>query len=90
MVLLAGGDITKRDDILWGYTIDDILPYVDYRRRDVRFREAILTFLGAGDEKEPQRRDQAPGEYCGGADIDECTAYFGEGVLTRVCETCPN
>ena len=89
--MLTKGDITKRDDILWGYTIDECKPYLDHCIREVRFQEAVLAFLDVGEDKqEPQRRDQTLGEYCKGTDVAECKAYFGEGVLRRVCETCPN
>lgn len=37
-----------------------------------------------------QNRNQPIGEYCKGRDIEECKKYFGDGLLKRVCETCPN
>ena len=57
------------------------------------FREAVLAFLGVKDQQEAppaQRRDQAVGEHCRGADVEECRRYFGEEMLSRVCSTCPD
>ena len=59
------------------------------------FQRAVLAFLGVEDEGRQKKgrgtkRNQAVGEYCGGKDLDECKAYFGDGVLPRICETCPD
>lgn len=62
------------------------------------FREAVLAFMGVGEgpstgsgAKAPRRRDQAPGERCRGAHLEECRRYFKqEEVLNRVCGTCPD
>jgi hypothetical protein len=35
------------------------------------------------------KRQQQPGEYCGGADLEECRRFFGAAQAT-VCSTCPN
>jgi len=37
-----------------------------------------------------QRKEQAVGEHCRGADVEECRRYFGEEMLGRVCSTCPD
>lgn len=60
------------------------------------FREAVLGFMGVerpkGNSIDSQRRKkgQPVGEQCKGVDVEECKSYFGEGVLPRVCGTCPN
>lgn len=61
-MILSRGDITKRDEIAWSYTAKDAEPFIEYLKRDLMFREAVLAFLGAGDSrtKEEKLRD----EYC--------------------------
>jgi hypothetical protein len=59
VLILSGGDITKRDAILWGYTVEEARPYVRFKRRDLLFREAVLYFLGCGDEGQDPNE-----EYC--------------------------
>ena len=51
-----------------------------------------LKYSDDGDQEESgsRNRGQSIGEYCKGADVEECKKYFGEGMLTRVCNTCPN
>ena len=87
---LTDGDITKRDAVLWGFTLKDCIPYLKHRKRQILFREAVLDFFGykAGGEKAERGREQAVGEYCKGRDIEECRRVFGDG-LPRVCATCP-
>jgi len=51
--ILSGGDITKRDGILWGFTLEECKPYLKYRERQILFREAVIGFFtGGGKEKE--------------------------------------
>lgn len=55
---LTGNDITKRLDILWGYSYAECQPYIEGRQRDVLFREAVIGFLcGSGE-------DTTETEYC--------------------------
>jgi len=52
----------------------------------------VLALLGVkhGTHAEEGRRtDQGIGEYCKGADVEECMRYFGEAGLEAVCATCP-
>jgi hypothetical protein len=62
----------------------------------VTFQKAVLAFLGvedigsSGSGKQGTQRGQKLGEYCKGSDIEECKGYFGDGVLPRICETCPD
>ena len=56
--LLAGGDITKRDAILWGCTLEGVKPYLKYRGREALFREAVIAALGV------RTQDEIEDEYC--------------------------
>lgn len=87
-VLLSGGDITKRDDILWGYTLQECESYIKPCVRQVIFREAVLAYLGVKDES-TKKQNQAIGEHCKGKYLKQCEENFGKG-LTRVCSTCPD
>ncbi len=90
--MLAGGDITKGDAILWGHTPTECIPYLKHREREVLFREAVLAFLGVpageGSKAVKQKTGQGIGEFCNGRDVEECGRYFGQG-LPSVCATCP-
>jgi hypothetical protein len=57
-VALSGGDILKGQDILWGFTVEETRPYLEYKSRDVLFREAVLSFLGVKTQSDTQD------EYC--------------------------
>jgi hypothetical protein len=61
-VILCRGDITKRDEIAWGYTTADAEPFIEYLQRDLMFREAVLGFFGGGDAHAPE--EKAREEYC--------------------------
>lgn len=43
---MTDGDILKRDDLIWGFTLDEIRPYLEHKVREVTMRNAILQFLG--------------------------------------------
>jgi hypothetical protein len=94
---LSRGDITRREEILWGFTPEECGPFAEICEKEVRFQTAVLAFLGIEDDS-PQsskdrkgtRKNQAVGEYCQGSDVEECKRYFGDGVLPRICETCPD
>lgn len=45
VVLLTDGDITKREEVLWSYTLEEVQPYVKFQSRKVLFREAVIRFL---------------------------------------------
>lgn len=55
-VILAKGDITRRDAILWGYTIAECEPFLRACIRDITFREAVLAFLGVNPPPGPLQR----------------------------------
>jgi len=42
---MTDGDILKRDDLIWGFTLDEIRPYLEHKVREVTMRNAILQFL---------------------------------------------
>lgn len=48
MVLLAQGDITRRDAILWGYGPKSAGPWLEYCERNVLWREIELAKAGVG------------------------------------------
>lgn len=48
-MVLAAGDITKRDLILWEYTFEECVPYLEYKLKDVSFRDGVRHFLGIKD-----------------------------------------
>ncbi|HJO55752.1 MAG TPA: hypothetical protein QF423_03690 [Candidatus Scalindua sp.] len=93
---LAKGDITRREEILWGYTPEECEPYIEYCTREVTLQRATLADLGIKEDspqsckRSKRKRKLAVGEYCGGRDLEECKGYFGEAVLPRICETCPD
>ena len=55
-MLLADGDITKRDKILWSYTFEEVEPYAKYMGRKVLFREAVIKFLVGETKSERMER----------------------------------
>ena len=60
LVLLTDGDITKRDKVLYGYTFEEVRPYLKYASRKVLFREAVIKFLigETKEEKEERLKEQ--------------------------------
>jgi len=71
VVLLCGGDISKRDGILWGVTFEECKPWIEYRRREVLFREAVIAFLTGGEDR-PESPDEAYCRTCKAAKRDHC------------------
>ncbi len=55
---MTDGDILKRDDLIWGFTLDEIRPYLEHKVREVTFREAVLGFLGV------KTQGDVEDEYC--------------------------
>ena len=45
VVILCRGDITKKDTILWGFTMDECKPYLKFMERELLFREAVIGTL---------------------------------------------
>jgi len=50
VAFLSDGDITKRDSLLWGFTVRECKPYFRVRERQALFREAVIAFI-VGPEK---------------------------------------
>lgn len=62
-----------------------------YHERQILFREGVISFFVQEKKKnKPGKRDQGVGQYCKGADVEECRKYFGERSLPVVCSTCPD
>jgi hypothetical protein len=61
-VILCRGDITKRDEIAWGFNLSDAAPFIEHLERDLMFREAVIGFFTGGDSKTPE--EKARKEYC--------------------------
>ncbi len=55
--ILSGGDITRRDRILWGYTYKECVPYIRHRQRELTLREVMLALLGVKDKKAGKETD---------------------------------
>jgi hypothetical protein len=78
VLLLVKGDITKRDEVLWGYTIDEVEPYIEYLERDILFREAVIGTL-VNEKETPQGIEK---EYCkackkaGKDDCENCSRHY--------------
>jgi len=45
-VILAAGDVTRHEEVKWGYTFKQCEPYLKYQERRILFREAVLAFFG--------------------------------------------
>jgi len=45
-VTLADGCPLKGREICWTMTMDEALPYLEHRRRQLLFRECVLSFFG--------------------------------------------
>jgi hypothetical protein len=76
--------------ILWGFTYEECKPYIEYRSREVLFRESVLSFLSGGKSTSlaPGSKGGAIGHYCKGKDVEECSAYFRDD-LANICSSCP-
>lgn len=77
---MCSGDITKRDDIIWSYTIEEAKPYIDYKVRDYLLREAQLSQLGI--------KDTSGKEFeCNSVQKEKCTVLYGDNI-EWTCKTC--
>ncbi len=54
--ILAKGDITKKDMIEWGFSIDECKRYLEYQGREILFREAVIAFLVGETEEDKKKR----------------------------------
>ena len=61
-VLLCGGDITRRDRILWEYPLEECKPWLKYQERQVLFREAIIHLLVG--ETAGEKKARTEDAYC--------------------------
>lgn len=78
-VALSNGDILKRDEITWGFTLEEVKPYLAFKIRDITFREAVLSFLGV------KTQTDIEDEYC-----TSCKQARGikSDEHDEKCETC--
>ncbi|NJB66436.1 hypothetical protein GGQ74_000076 [Desulfobaculum xiamenense] len=89
-MLLARGDITRRERVLWGVRADEVGPWLEHAQREELFREAVLAFLGVGRAEAappPAQPRQDVGTACGGRRVGECALVFGTG-LALACSSC--
>ena len=91
-MLLANGDVTKRETIWWTTTLQDAEPYA---RRQIERRSVDLAILGLlgvslpGPTPEPMpRKHGALGAACGHKLIPLCQPIYGE-KLSTACRSCP-
>lgn len=80
IVVLSGGDILKRDEILYNYTYEESIPYLKYKLKDISFRDGIRYFIGIKDDDVNDRIFQK--EFCtvckksGKANCESCSKVF--------------
>ena len=72
-VLLSDGDITKRDELLWRYTLRDCGPYLKHRSREILFRECVIGLVTGGEEGAPKEtKKELYCRACKAAKKDNC------------------
>lgn len=54
--ILAKGDITKKDSIEWGVTLNECKIYLEYQSREILFREAVIAFFVGETEEDKKKR----------------------------------
>jgi len=62
IVILCRGDITRRDEVAWGFTTKDAIPFLEYLKRDLMFREVVIAFFTGG--KGTDSVDAETEEFC--------------------------
>lgn len=55
---------------MWGFTLEEVKPYTEYKYRDLLFREAVLSFLGVKTQKDTE---DAYCKVCRDAGKDDCS-----------------
>lgn len=81
-VYLTGGDITRHDLVIWGFTPQESEPYIKNALRNELFREGVLAFLGVrGEENSPKSVEDKFCEACkaahkGKQDCTTCSKKF--------------
>jgi len=71
IVDLSKGDILKRDEILWNYTMEEVKPYMKYIERDLLFREAVIRTL-IDESKSQKSIEDRYCNACKAAGKDDC------------------
>ena len=77
--VLAAGDITRKKQIYLTCTLAECEPYLNYRRRDILYREAVLAFLGASGD-EPQTPEDTYCRACREAGLDNDCATCSKEI----------
>jgi hypothetical protein len=49
---------------LWGYTLDEVDPYVEFIGREILFREAVIGMLGVGEEDKKSDKPSLQDAFC--------------------------
>lgn len=80
-MMLAHDDITKRDEIMWGYTLHECQPYLDNCIKNYMAREGILHYLGLSENKKDGKRK------CTKQQIETCQIMFQDS-FKWACENC--
>lgn len=96
---LAGGDVSKRDEILWRVEARIAYKWLQYEREkkidelqwELMKMEFLARLLGSKWRAPRLAADRGPqtvGGYCKGISLEECRKVFGE-KLPEICATCP-
>jgi hypothetical protein len=43
--------------VAWGFTTRDVRPFLEYLKRDLMFREAVIGFLTGGDARSAEEKE---------------------------------
>ena len=70
--MLAMGDITKREEVLWNVTLNKVKPYLEYHERTLLFRECVIAALGGNNLPEKDPRTSEHRNACKKVNINNC------------------
>lgn len=92
-MLLADGDCTKREAILWSVTIAEAGPYLERCLERRLADQAVLGVLGIKLPWLTPKADDLPvnqpiGHACGGKLVGACSPFYGD-KLHVACWSCP-
>jgi hypothetical protein len=79
VIALSRGDITKREQILWGYTLKECKPWLEECGRWRIFREGVIGYLGVGGD--------GFGEKCNELKKARCKLEYGD-LFEWTCKNC--
>lgn len=92
MLLLSGGDVTKRETILWTVTLKEAEPYLEWQMERRTVDHALYALL-IGKRTPAAPTPAAPkfkgiGEACGNQLLPRCQPFY-QDKLHVACRTCP-